>query len=129
MYIQQNKPTFGTLYRGGTIKTILSKGASKGFKSELNATERAIRKNNLHKKENVDIILGYRKNEGLYGIISSKTQGTPLNPASECKISKDKESVNKFSEWVDAWNDAYSPEELNKFRNLMNFIKNGFKKE
>ena len=129
MYIIQNQPTFGTLYRGGVIKEVLKNGASKEFRAELGATERAIRKNNLHKKENVDVILGYRKNEGFYGIISSKTQGTPMNPASECKISKDKESVNKFSEWVNAWNDAYSPEELNKFRNLMNFIKNGFKKE
>ena len=127
MYIQQNKPTFGTLYRGGTIKTILSKGASKEFKSELNATERAIRKNNLHKKENVDIILGYREQEGFYGIISSKKYGTPMNPSNECKIPKGQKITEFFTQWVDAWDEAYSPEELRKFRELMSFVKNGFK--
>ena len=128
MYVQNNSRTsFGTLYRGGNVKALLKQGASKEFKSELRATERVIRNNNLHKKENVDVILGYTKEDGFYGVISSKEQGVPMNPASECKVSRDKGSVKHFSDWVEAWNQAYSPEELQKFRNLMNFIKSGLK--
>ena len=123
MYIRnQNQTPFQSLYRGGNIKNILRNNPTKEFTSELNSIERGIRKNNLHKKENVDIVLGYTKEDGFYGIISSKEQGTPMNPASECKVSKDKDSMNKFTQWADAWDEAYSPKELKKFRDLMKFV-------
>ena len=122
-----NQPAFASLYRGGSVKNILKNNPTKEFKSELGSIERGIRKNNLHKKENVDVILGYTKQDGFYGIISSKEQGVPMNPSSECKVSKDKKSMNAFSEWVNAWDEAYDPKELEKFRKLMNFIKNNIK--
>ena len=117
-----NQTGFTSLYKGGTIRQIIKNNPTKEFVSELRGVECAVRKNNLHKKENVDIILGYGEADGFYGVISSKTQGTPMNPSSVCKVSKDQESIKTFSDWVEEWDKAYSPEELKKFRNLMNFI-------
>lgn len=124
MYIQcQNQVSYGSLYRGSSIKSIMKSHPSKKFKSQLGYIERGIRKNNLHKKENVDVILNYDGGE-FYGVISSKEQGIPSNPAYRCFVKPDKESMGFLTEWVKAWDDAYSPEELQKYRRLMDMIKN-----
>ena len=129
MYIQtDNRINYTSLYRGGTITEILGKRHTKKFEAELNSVENLIKSNKLHKKENVDIILNYTKQDGFYGVISSKAEGVPMNPASRCSIGKSKESVNNFTSWVNGWNESYSPEVLQKMRDLMDFVKNGFKK-
>lgn len=115
---------FKSLYRGANINGELKKGVPKEFKSTLFGIERFARKNNLHKKENVDIFLNYSKEENtFYGVISSKEQGVPMNPAYKCKVSAEKKSLADFLQWVNDWNEAYSPEELNNFRTLIKNIK------
>ena len=129
MYIQdRTQLPFQSLYRGESIKYLLKRKPSREFKSELGSIERTIRKNNLHKKENVDIILNHDGSK-FYGVISSKEQGVPSNPAYRCSVAKDKNSMSFFTDWVNVWDEAYSPEELKKYRDLMRFIKNGFKKD
>ena len=77
----------------------------------------------------MDIILNYTKQDGFYGTISSKAEGVPMNPSTNCNIKDNKESVDRFTSWVDAWNEAYSPEELQKMHEIMDFIRNGFVKD
>lgn len=129
MYIQtDNSINYTSLYRGGTIKQILSKKHSKKFETELRGVENSIRKKELHKKENVDIILNYNKQDGFYGIISSKAEGTPMHPLNKCPVAKNEESMNKFTKWVNDWNESYSPESLGRMNAVFEFIKNMGKK-
>lgn len=104
--------SFNKLYHGYTIEKKLEKNPSKKFLNELNSTEAIIKRNGLDRQENVDIILNYDKNDGFYGVISSKYEGVPNHPDALCKISKDPKDVDKFSKWVENWNDLYSKEVL-----------------
>lgn len=120
--------SFKSLYTGRFLQNELKENTSKQFIRHVNSIKRVIRKNNLHNKENVDIILQYQKEEGFYGVISSKNQGTPNNPAYRCSIDGTKSGIDKFRQWVEAWDEAYSPESINHFKELMNLVKNGYKK-
>lgn len=123
--------SFGNLYTSPTLKKALkSNKNNKEFVQECNSIRRTIRKNQLHKKENVDIVLSYNKEDGFYGVISSKEQGIPNHPQASCKINREPSKIEKFKGWVNSWNEAYDPEELKKFHDLMEKIKSGeiFKK-
>ena len=100
--------SFGKLYNGYLIKENIIKSNDSLLKKELNSISKLIRKENLHKKENVDIILQYTKGNGFYGVISSKTQGTPICRYNKQNISKDKTGLDKFVEWVNCWDNMYS---------------------
>ena len=112
---QQNKGrysgvgiSFVKLYNGYLVKENIIKANDSLLKKELNSISKLIRKENLHKKENVDIVLQYTKENGFYGVISSKIHGTPLCPGYKQNISKDKIVLNKFIEWVKSWDNMYS---------------------
>ncbi len=117
---------FGNLYTSSTLKKTLKRNKdNKEFVQECNSIRRSLRKNNLHKKENVDVILSHNEKDGFYGVISSKEQGTPYHPHSTCKINKEPSKIEKFKDWVNSWNEAYDPVELKKFHDLMEKIKSG----
>ena len=99
---------FGKLYNGYLVKENIIKQNNNTLKKELNSISRLIRKENLHKTENVDIVLQYTKENGFYGVISSKKQGTPMHPYYKHNISKDKTIINKFAEWTKFWEKMYS---------------------
>jgi len=123
--------SFRNLYTSQTLKkTLKNNKKNVEFVKECNSIRNTIRKNNLHKKENVDVILSYNKEDGFYGLISSKEQGIPNHPQATCKINKEPSKIKKFTDWVDSWNEAYDPIELKKFHDLMEKIKSGelFKK-
>ena len=112
---QQNKGrysgvgiSFGKLYNGYLVKENIIKANDSLLKKELNSISRLIRKEKLHKKENVDIVLQYTKENGFYGVISSKTHGTPNCFGYKQNISKDKTGLDKFVKWVNSWNYMYS---------------------
>ena len=119
-HYQKNKPiegidikktdslNFEKLYNGYLVKENIIKPNNSTLKKELNSISKLIRKEDLHKKENVDIILQYTKENGFYGVISSKTQGTPMHPSYKKSISKDKTVLDKFAEWVKCWDYMYS---------------------
>ena len=54
-----NSLNFGKLYNGYCISENILKTNNKALKKELNSISRLIRKEELHKAENVDIILQY----------------------------------------------------------------------
>ena len=74
----------------------------------MNSISRLIRKEELHKAENVDIILQYTPKDGFYGVISSKTQGTPNHPYYKKSLTKDEVSIKNFIDWVKSWDSLYS---------------------
>ncbi len=123
----------GNSFKGLSTGYLLSReirhNTSKQFAQEVKSIRQIIRKNNLHKKDNVDIILQYSKEDGFYGVISSKQQGTPNNPSYKCPIDSTKSQIDKFIQWAEAWDEAYSPKLLDRFSELMEWIKNGCKKE
>ena len=98
---------FGKLYTGYTIKKNIIEKNHKSLIAKKDKIARAIRKENLHKAENVDIILQYRRNEGFYGIISSKTQGTPNHPLYCKDVSTKPKEFENFKKWVEMWDNAY----------------------
>ena len=101
--------SFGRLYKGWTVQENIVKKNDKPLISELNKVTKLIRKENLHKTKNVDIILQHNKEDGFYGVISSKTQGTPNHPLYKHSISRtDKNLLNSFKKWVKAWDKLYS---------------------
>ena len=61
----------------------------------------------MHKAENVDIILQYNRNDGFYGVISSKTQGTPIHPYYRKFVSTKPKEFENFKKWVEMWDNAY----------------------
>ena len=98
---------FGKLYTGYTIKKNIIEKNYKNLIAKKDKIARAIRKENLHKAENVDIILQYRRNEGFYGVISSKTQGTPMHPYYRKFVSTKPKEFENFKKWVEMWDNAY----------------------
>lgn len=103
-----NSLNFGRLYNGYLVEENIIKPNNKMLKRELNSISRLIRKEKLHKVENVDIVLQYTKEDGFYGVISSKTEGTPMHPYYKQVISKDGIVLNKFVQWVKSWKNLYS---------------------
>src|SRR5574344_592190 len=82
---------FGTLYQSKELKQLQKNPEfMKSTGKELKTITNMIRKNNLHKAENVDIILSYNKEDKFYGVISSKEQGVPMGPAYKCPVSSKK---------------------------------------
>ena len=98
---------FGKLYTGYTIKKNIIEKNYKNLIANKDKIARAIRKENLHKDENVDIILQYRRNEGFYGVISSKKQGTPMHPLYCKDVSTKPKEIENFKKWVEMWDNAY----------------------
>ena len=103
-----NSLNFGKLYNGYCISENILKTNNKALKKELNSISRLIRKEKLHKAENVDIILQYTPKDGFYGVISSKTQGTPNHPYYKKSLTKDEVSIKNFIDWVKSWDSLYS---------------------
>ena len=103
-----NSVNFGRLYRGNTIKKDIVEKNDKVLLTQVNRLEKALRKENLHKTKNVDVILQYREPEGFYGVISNKKQGTPNHPLYRHPLSTDKNQLNNFGKWVLAWDKLYS---------------------
>src|SRR5574344_103598 len=123
---QQNNVAFGTLYQSYELKQLQKNPKfMKTSGKDLKTITYMIRKNNLNKAKNVDIILNYNNEDKFYGIISSKKQGVPINPAYKCLVSSEKNMFNDFSNWLKDWNDAYSPKTLKIFQKLLKKIKNG----
>ena len=98
---------FGKLYTGYTIKKNIIEKNYKNLIAKKDKIARAIRKENLHKAENVDIILQYNRNDGFYGVISSKTQGTPMHPYYRKFVSTEPKEFENFKKWVEMWDNAY----------------------
>lgn len=96
-----------------------SLNANKSF----NQIKDIILKNKLDRKRNVDVILDYNNStDKFYGIISSKKQGIPENPANTCEISTDKKDISVFKKWVNEWNKAYSKKELELRAKILSMI-------
>ena len=131
MYISPIRPSvsFGHVeYADNIKKRLLSPHCSSAFKYDLDNVESVLCMLGADSKEYVDVIIHHSFDEGFYGVISSKKQGIPINPAYKCKISNKTEDISKFDTWLDAWNEAYSPKALEGFRKTLNLIRNLGKK-
>ena len=105
----QNNVSHKNLYKSNSLKQ-LEKTSNKEFMNNVKNISKTIKTQGLHKLENVDIFLNYTKEQGFYGIISSKKEGTPNHPKNTCPISIiDNKSMDNFSNWAKDWNSAYSP--------------------
>ena len=108
MYISSvDSTSFGRLYRGNTIKKEIMEKGDKEFVAEVNKISKAIRKENLHKSENVDIILQHN-DKGFYGVIKGKHNGVPVHPANQQPVSLNNDSMKKFTNWAKIWDSIYS---------------------
>ena len=105
---QTKSLNFGKLYNGHLVQVNILEPNNKILKKELDSVSRLIRKENLHKTKNVDIILQYTEEKGFYGVISSKTQGTPMHPCYWQPVPKDENTLDKFINWVKAWDKLFS---------------------
>ena len=115
----QNNISHKNLYKSNSLKQ-LEKTSTKEFMNNVENISKTIKIQGLHKLENVDIFLNYTKEQGFYGIISSKKEGTPNHPKNTCPISIiDGESIDKFSNWAIDWDSAYSPVVLDLFKKLI----------
>ena len=101
--------SFGDLYIN--IKPADKK--SEPVRSQLKEIKNIFKQNNFDKKRWVDVILNYNKEDGFYGVISSKEFGTPMNPHYKHPISSDKKVISSFKKWLNEWNHSYSPAVLN----------------
>lgn len=117
--------SFNSLYRGFSVSNMLKLDKSGNFRKELLATERLIRKNNIHKKDNVDVVINYSVNDGFYGVISPKKGETPNHPSYRCAIVNNTGAIEYMNAWAEAWNKAFSPERLKSFNNLVDFLHRG----
>ena len=100
---------FQKLYMGYSIKENIIKKNDKKLLSEVNKIAKSIRKQNLHKAKNVDIVLQHDEDFGyFYGVISSKKSGTPNHPQYSHKVSADKPLLENFANWVQAWDKLYA---------------------
>ena len=107
------------LYKSNSLKQI-EKNATKKFLNNVENVSTVIKEKNLHKLENVDIILDYTKEKGVYGTISSKELGTPIHPKNSCGIMiENSESVENFSNWAKTWEAAYSPSILDLLKKII----------
>ena len=112
-------PSHKNLYKSNSLKQ-LEKNATKDFLNSVEKVSKTIKTQGLHKLENVDIFLNYTKEQGFYGIISSKKEGTPNHPKNTCPISIiDGESIDNFSNWAKDWDSAYSPVVLDLLKKIM----------
>ena len=113
--IQSNSITFGNLIIGESVtKKLRSKYHSNTFNYEYDKIEQILSMLDIDSKKNIDIILNYKPRDGFYGVVSSKTQGVPNNPAYKCPICPDYRSIGEFDKWVNMWNEAFSKVELKK---------------
>jgi hypothetical protein len=121
-----NSASFGRLYTSSSLRNRLKDTLiEENLTPELKRIKTLIRRNGLHKAENVDIILGYNDEDKFYGTISSKVQGIPYSPSASCNVSSSKKAFDEFKEWVHSWDDAYSPKALDAMKQLMDHIKSG----
>ena len=115
----QNNVSHKNLYKTNSLKQ-LEKTSTKEFMNNVENISKTIKIQGLHKLENVDIFLNYTKEQGFYGIISSKKEGTPNHPKNTCPISIiDGESIDNFSNWAKDWDSAYSPVVLDLLKKLI----------
>ena len=104
--------SFGELY----VNVKPNELESEAIASQLAEIKDVFKQNKFDKKRWVDVILNYNKEEGFYGVISSKEQGTPINPNYKHPISTDKKVIFSFKKWLNDWNHAYSPATLRKIK-------------
>ena len=69
--------------------------------SELDSIKSAIRAEGLDTLDYVDISINHSEEMGgFYGIISSKKQGVPKNPAYRCRVSAKHSDIDVFISWA-----------------------------
>ena len=108
------KENFGRLYYS---QSVVSKMKSKTFIKSLQEIKDIFAQNGFDRKKYVDVMLNY-DDRGFYGVISSKKQGTPMNPDYLHNISGKKKDIDSFREWLNDWNYRYSPAGLRKLKEL-----------
>lgn len=107
-------PSFGDLFINVKPEDL----KSNAVRSQLGEIKNIFKENKFDKKRWVDVILNYNKEEGFYGVISSKEQGTPNNPHYRHSISTDKKVISSFKKWLNDWNHSYSPAVIKKLEAL-----------
>lgn len=123
--------SFGKLYCGGTIINRLGRvNCSKQFKNEFKAVNEAIRSNNLHELENVDLTLNYGKKDGFFAVVSNPEFGAPDAKGYKHKIKTEPESLKTFSSWAQDWNTLYAymkDFDLDSVAAMYRFIRDSYK--
>ncbi len=106
--------SFGELY----VNVKPNELEAEAIASQLAEIKDVFKQNKFDKKRWVDVILNYNKEEGFYGVISSKEQGTPINHNYKHPISTNKKVISSFRKWLNDWNQAYSPSTLRKIESM-----------
>ncbi len=109
-----SQASFGKLFINIRPEELKTKALAK----ELNDIKNIFTQNKFDKKRWADVILNYDKEEGFYGIISSKNdeEGIPMNRDYKHPISTDKKVISSFRKWLNAWNHDYSPAILKEIK-------------
>lgn len=81
------------------------------FKLDTEYLQKSIRKFDLHKKENVDIILHYTENDGYFAFVADKQGEIPNVSNAKHEISKDPEIIERFCNWINLWDDFFAKKE------------------
>ena len=121
--VSNSNNSFGRLYLANSLRKKVTSGVSEKLNQEVAAISRIIRKNDLHKRRYVDIILAH-DDLGFKSFISSKKEGVPMNPNAIKRIGDLANEIDSFRDWVDDWNYAYSPTGLAEIKKLQNYLKN-----
>jgi len=86
------------------------------LKKQAESLARYLRRRNLHKTKYVDVYLNHDDYKGFYGVISSKKQGTPINPYYRTPIVKDK--LDDFISWLNEWEFDYNPKTIRMMKKI-----------
>ena len=112
-------------FKGLRINVDVKLLKSKNLTKQLASIKTIFEKNGFSNKKNVNVILSYDSfKKSFVGIIESKKYGVPNNPAYRQVISTKQKVVEAFKNWLNDWDNAYSPNRLKKLRELQqNVIK------
>lgn len=100
-------------YLGDTVKA-MQKNFNRPAKFKINtkSVQDVLRKFDVHRKENVDLIIHFSEEEGFYAYISSKKSGIPNSENNKHILSKDPEIIKQIIEWVDSWDRFFAKKEM-----------------
>jgi len=102
--------SFGRICIGKPLKS------NPQLKKQAESLARYLRRRNLHKTKYVDVFLHHDDYRGFYGVISSKKQGTPMNPHYRTPIVKEK--LENFVSWLQEWEYNYNPKTIRMMKKI-----------
>ena len=106
--ISQQQPVFGKLVSGKNLRKTLAPDRQ-DLINKYNVIRLYIRRENLHKINNADIILDYSDIHGFYGMIKTKSQYLAANLKDYyCKVNTSQKALQNFKEWAIKWQQKIS---------------------